>query len=307
MAEANGSAVSEGAGAGEGTGGQPDIVVDDQPWHTTLTDEGMRENPALTRYKTIDDFAKGHLELEKKFGERPNGIQAPGEDATPEDWAAFYKQLPGYPDAADKYEVAPPSAPAGLEIIDEEGFKGFLETMHSSGATKPVVDAAVRWFEKYQSGMYAQAEEADNAATHAASEALRQEWGPEYDYRLAVALEGMSRDNNGDLSWADAVLSTGPDGTKNLMGNSPQFLKAMYELAKFKQHDRFVTGAPGGPASVDAAKQQMDQARVDLREGRITQGDFDQLQERLAPLVYGRDDGLVMGSMTGIDLSEEET
>ena len=304
MAEANGleAAPLETAAPGE-LNPQDSVIVDDQPWYTNLADEALRENPALTRYKSVDDFAKGHLELEKTLGER-TGITPPGDDATPEQMAEFYKQLPGYPESHDKYEVEPPAAPEGMGI-GEADFGSFLQTMHQSGATKQTVDAAVRWFESYNAGLIDQLEKADDAAANSATEALKAEWGANYDYRMNVALEGLAREY-GDLSWADAIISTGQDGQKNLMGNHPQFLKMAYELAVMKGHDRYVVGGRGGPASIQEAQERLSQGRRDLSAGTITESDFNRLQEQLGPLVYGsQNDGLDMAPMTAIDVQSE--
>ena len=124
---------------------------------------------------------------------------------------------------------------------------------------------------------------------------------------MAVALEGLAREYGPDLSWADAVLSKGAEGQVNLMGNQPQFLKMALELAKVKGHARFVPGGAGGPASVQAAQDQLSQARIDLREGKINESDFNRMQERLGPLIYGGDgDGLQMNSITAIDVQDDE-
>lgn len=308
METANGLPASD-APAGD-VNPSPDVVIDgpgDQPWYSTLADESFRTHESVTQHNSIDDLVKSHINLEKKLGERPSGIQPPGENATPEEWSAFYKQLPGYPEAHDKYEIAPPAVPEGVPNVTEEEFGSFLQTMHQSGATKPVVDAAVRWFETYNSQLFAAADEANNTASANAEQMLRQEWGANYEYNMAVALEGLAREYGPDLSWADAILSKGTDGQVNLMGNQPQFLKMALELAKVKGHARFVPGGAGGPASVQAAQDQLSQARSDLREGKITDSDFSQLQERLGPLVYGGDgDGLQMGSITAIDVRDDE-
>lgn len=293
-------------GTEQGDGGAPIIgdVVTSAPWHSTLTDEGLRTDPELTRYKTVEDLAKAHKELSG----RPAGLQVPGKDARPEDWQAFYKQLPGYPAAPDKYGVKPPEMPEGAPNLPPEAFAGFLQVAHSKGLTDAQVSAMVEWWQGYNAEQWQSLGQSQQQQQSQGYDALRKTWGPLTDRNLTIATEGLRREFGPEgLGWLDAAMGKDASGAPQLLGNHPQLIQMAYELAMAKGHDRFVPGGRTGVGSPQEAQERIAQGRADLREGRISPSDFDALQLRYGPLAYSPRNGedIRVGVLTGVDFGDE--
>lgn len=114
---------------GSGTGGDAGAAA----WLDQFSAEGgAGDNPSNRDYlkakgfKSIDDLASSYREAEKAI--RDSGrIAVPGDDATPEQLAAFHKAI-GVPEKPDAYEVA---ALEGHELDD-----GLI------GAMRPIAHAA---------------------------------------------------------------------------------------------------------------------------------------------------------------------
>src|SRR6185369_12579211 len=98
-------AVTTGAGAGEVTGGEvtgAEVTGGESQspeWMAGLPDD-LKGDATLTRYKSLDDLARGHLETKKLASSK---LIIPGDGATDEDWGKFYDAL-GRPESPDKYE-----------------------------------------------------------------------------------------------------------------------------------------------------------------------------------------------------------
>ena len=80
----------------------------------TFGDATLQQSPSLQRYKSADDLGNAYLRLEQKLGQRP--LDIPGQDAAPEAWQAFWKQLPDYPESDEKYTAQLPQLPEGLDV-----------------------------------------------------------------------------------------------------------------------------------------------------------------------------------------------
>jgi hypothetical protein len=302
MAEAGADGgAGAGAGADTGTG-----AAGATPWTETMfEDAALRTSPTFARYKSADDFARGHLELERKFGERPQGLQVPGQDATPEAVQAFRTAL-GVPQTPDKYTTTAPTMPDGMPQMAPEAFQGFLAEAHKAGMTDAQLAPIVQWYAQYSAQQWQAFQEGEGAQRQAGYEQLKQHWGAMADHNIAVAMEGLRREF-GDTGWVETMVAKDADGRPQLLGNVPQFVQMAYELARLKGHDRFVPGGAHGATSAQDAQERINRARGELREGRMTPADFQAVQQRYGPLAYGSQrDGLQVGAFTGIDLREEE-
>lgn len=262
------------------------------------------DNPALSRYTNGVEFIRGALEREKLIGQK-QGIEPLGEDASPEDRQAWYRNLPGHPNTANDYGIEPPTAPDGAPVaFNQEIFQGFLELAHTHGIPGQAVDAIVRYFETAQANDWQQTVQADQAAESEARQALQSLWGPLTDQNLTIALESARREFGG-LEWMDGLVTTDSQGVQKLIGNAPEFAKVLYEWGVAKGHDRFVAGNGSGVTNVQQATAQLNQARQQYSRGELTPEQYTKIEQQLAPIVYhaareGED--LVVGNgMTAMD------
>lgn len=148
-------------------------------WRSSIKDPDARK---LAESSTdIDHFAKRTLEMRKKLS---SAIVKPGEDAAPEDIAAYRKAL-GIPEEASAYEF--PDLPEGVEMTEEveRSREVWAERFHSldipAGAAKELARLVNEDSAAYQAAQI----EADKAHADAAEAALRKEWrGAEYDLNI---------------------------------------------------------------------------------------------------------------------------
>ena len=285
-----------------------DPSVDTTPWYEThITDEGLRGSPVLQKFQGIEPLAKGYIELEKRIGEKA-GVQFPGEDATPEQWAEFHRQVPGYPEAPDKYGIEAPALPEGV-TLPEGRFDGYLETAHSLGLTKAQAEGIAQWYGQNMATDLEGATASQEAMADQTFDALKQTWGANVDRNVAVAFEGMRREFGEEaMGFLDSLAERGENGQYRMLRATPQFVQMAYEWSRAKGYDRFVPGAPGGPPSKEAAQKAISDARQAVREGKMTSAEFDAIQARNGRIAYDQaDDGLVMsGNLTGADFTDEQ-
>lgn len=99
----------------------------DSKWWGTFGDETIRGFAETKNWKSPEDVVKSYQNLEKIVGSKANALIVPGEDATAEDWAAFYDKT-GRPAAADNYAM-----PDTLK--EDPAMKAFAPVAHELGFT----------------------------------------------------------------------------------------------------------------------------------------------------------------------------
>jgi hypothetical protein len=162
-------------------------------WRDTLP-EDIRSAPELAKYQDIAALAKGHLNQSKLVGAKVEGlVKVPGENATPEEHAAFNKAR-GVPEAPEGYTLKRPQLAAVLGW-NEQAEKNFTAAAHKAGYTPQQAQAAVDF---YGSMLQAQ-HDADRAMEKTAGLALRTEWGANYDANLGIANRALSEYGGNDL------------------------------------------------------------------------------------------------------------
>ena len=197
------------------TGGQP-------PWHDGLNDE-LRNTEAFAEFESASphDLFESLVQNRKFVGK--NRMERPVEGSPPETWEAAWTAL-GRPEQPDGYqlgEIPEGMAEAWTPEIDAE-FKGMG---HGLGLSNDQLAGVHQWMTS-QGAQGQEAGEAQAAAMHEqAVLSLRQEWGGDYDTRIAEAGRAVEA--------IDAM--TGLPGLMNdLVFDTPEetagFVKAMNQL-----------------------------------------------------------------------------
>jgi len=160
---------------------------DNSPWTNALP-ENFRENVNIQKYKSMEDFMNGHVNLVKKIGEK--GIERPGADADQSAWDAFYEKV-GRPTTADGYSdwKAPTHLDAegnehALFELDAEQYKGAREEFHRLGLSDEQAQGVMSL---YANTSISQAEaQAVNqqAVMDETVGKLRQDWGDKFDAKM---------------------------------------------------------------------------------------------------------------------------
>ena len=110
MSDATGSGDTGNPTGGDAPGGGAGAdALNAFDWQTSLGDGYDAHKGAIEAkgWKGPGDVLKAYGELESKLGDPDSLLRIPGENATPEEQAAFHKRL-GVPDASDGYEFQKP-------------------------------------------------------------------------------------------------------------------------------------------------------------------------------------------------------
>lgn len=156
-------------------------------WYEGIEDQGAVAWAKTRGYKLDDpvDVAKhamlGHYNAEKLIGLDRAGrtVVLPKEDATPEEVAAFQAKL-GRPATAKEYKL-----PEGLK--DDPVATTFLDVAHKAGYSQKQLDPVFEFVAQQSQAMQAAQEQAQEAKAQADVQALRTEWGGEFELRSEAA------------------------------------------------------------------------------------------------------------------------
>jgi hypothetical protein len=197
---------------GSGTGNEPKLAA----WTQQLSKE-LRENPeyskGLAGFEKLDDFTRSYFELAKKS-------DIPGEKATPEEVAVFWKKL-GYPDKPENYAVA-----------KEQGAETFISAAHAARLTDGQAQTLWKAVSEGQARQLAAAQQAQAKELAATDAALQKEYGDNYNLAIEYFTRGVG---SGELKAA--LMNAG------LAGN-PQVVKAFIALGRASQE----SGSPKSDA-----------------------------------------------------------
>lgn len=232
-------------------GGTPDPGVD---WRQSLAGDDAEALTALGRYKTGADFLKTFNDAQNtiRSGQHKAPVEAPqlGEEPTDEEKTALatWRGENGIPEEAQGYLE---NLPDGMVLgeADEAQYASFAEAMHDGNESPESVHRALAWYQGQQEEAQAAQVQADKDNQAAASEELRQEWGPEFKPNLNSALNFLKSTTpvmEDGSSVSDMILGGRmADGT--LIGDNPGFLKWLSGIAQEANPAGFI--APGSGLS----------------------------------------------------------
>lgn len=253
-----------------------------------FTDPALQGNASLARYKTLDEFGKGHLELEKKLGTRP--LDVPAEGAPPETWSAFWKQHPDYPTSVEAYTAQLPQLPEGIGAIDEARLKSFRQGAHARGMTNKQLEYVQNFYAeelviKPHLEATQQAEQTLARGEQATMLALKRQYGAGgAEAVVATAREYIRREFGNDAPFLGTLISK--DGEARPLGNIPEFVHMAYQLGLSKGYNQYVQGdGASGMVSLEQAQSQLQAFQQQLLRKEITAQEYDAQVVRLQPLI----------------------
>lgn len=176
----------------------------------------------------IGDVLKSYGELEKKIGQR---VQPPGENAKPEDVAAWRK-ITGAPEKPDDYKIEKP-ADMPPELWNDGLAKGFAELAHKHALPPSAVQEIAKWWNAQQSELYGQAIGQAEAQAAQQIEALKGEWGESFGPNVQAA----SR---------IAKLANLPIDDPSI-GDNPAVIRALHAVSLLVSEDKQMPASGGGP------------------------------------------------------------
>ena len=165
------------------------ILIDDEP----VSDRSffLRGEAELVfmndSIKTIGALAQSYVHAQHSIG--ANKIAIPGENATPEEWNAFYKAC-GRPDTEDGYSHDKVELPDGV-VLDDAQVGKFRRFAFENGLSQKAFEAALA-FDAQRVREHLEAEDAAHNAEYDQTLAkLRTEFGGEFETVVAQCDKAM--------------------------------------------------------------------------------------------------------------------
>jgi len=149
-------------------------------WYGDLPEDLTESKSFFDQFKDRDAFFKSAKETKAALSRKLEGyIKAPGEGASDEDMTAYRSAL-GIPDSPDGYEVQIDGLPEGMDW-DLDALTPFKEIAAAEGVPAKAFAALIAKQAEVEAAMFS----AQQEAIQEASESLMNEWGDDYDYKLA--------------------------------------------------------------------------------------------------------------------------
>lgn len=179
--------------------------------------EEYRNDQNVTKYKTMDEFFKGHKNLVETVGKK--GFILPDEKADPKEWDKVYNTL-GRPEKPEGYKLTMPDKLHPSIKPTPESQSDFFKEAHAAGISNKAADRLNAWYLNKLSGVLTAQDEVTTSTRKAARETLTKEWGAEADNNLKATKAFVER-----IGGKDAADAFGE------LGDNPQVLKFLHKLS----------------------------------------------------------------------------
>ena len=197
---------------------------------------GLREEPSLKTFDSVDKLAKSYVNAVKMIGGNPDNMVAIPDEG--EKWDDFYNKI-GRPEKANDYQFG-----------DENGeLDGFREFAHDTGLTQDQASNILKLYgdiqeeqeEAHQNGL-------EELRTNTTME-LQKEWGKNYDGKMDYAKRAFAQ-------FASPELSQLMD--ESGMGNHPEMLRVFAKVGELMGEDSLVVGTGLGSSQLSPEQAQQE-------------------------------------------------
>jgi len=200
--------------------------------------EGLRDEPSLQTFDSVDKLAKSYVNAVKKIGANPdNLISLPQEG---ESWDNLFNQ------------IGRPEKPDGYDFGDDEGvLDDFREFAHQTGLSQDQAENILNLFGDIQEEEKTQrVKEIEDLALDTKIN-LQKEWGNKYEGKIDMATRAFAQFSSPELK--SIMNETG-------LGNHPEMIRAFSKIGEILGEDSLVVGT--GMGSTQFSPQQ---ARVEIQ------------------------------------------
>lgn len=197
--------VVEGEGGGGDGSNQPPASGEPNAWFEGLADP-LKTDPNITKYKSLDEFANGHLNAVKLIGQK--GVIVPKPDAPQEEIDKFYNTL-GRPEKAEGYKLSNVENLHKSIQVTPEASKAFMEQAHKLGLTNAQADNLNKWYMSVVSQALTNQDKFSEEKLKEVGTKLQQEWGKDYQQNLTLANRFLEKFGSKDI--ATKYLGEGAD------------------------------------------------------------------------------------------------
>ena len=191
--------------------------------------EGLRAEPSLQTFDSVDKLAKSYVNAVKKIGGDPaNLVTIPQEG---ESWDGFFNQI-GRPETPDGYDFGDDP---------DNNLEFYKNAVHELGLTQEQAQNMLELYAQVQ-------EEQDSANKQSASDyavnsqiELKREWQGQYDANLDQAQRAFAQFSSPELN--EMLDETG-------LGNHPELIKAFAKIGGMLGEDRLIVGTGLGQSQI---------------------------------------------------------
>ena len=242
----------------------PDNTETVESWVDTLPDEikttlpqDVIKDPNITKYRTVDEFMKGHVNLVQKIGQK--GVILPNEKSTPEERESFFNQI-GRPSKPEEYKFTKMENIHKSIQVTPESEKVFAGISHKLGLTNEQADGLNKWYMGVIDGTLKQQDQVFEAAKTKAETDLRAEWKDGYDLKKSLAKSVVEK-----FGGPEAVNAIGD------LGNNPAALKLFAKIGESMSEDTFKN--PGTTPKPKDAQTELDAIKGDMKHAYWNEND----------------------------------
>lgn len=200
-------------------------------WREALP-ENIRSEKCLDQIKNVRTLAQSYVHAQHAIG--ANRVAIPGENATAEEWSAFYKAC-GRPDKADDYKQDAVELPEGVTLDDAE-MQEFRKFAFEHGISQKTFEAAVKFDVERARRQAARAEAAQEAEFADTMAKLSTEYGEKRDAVIAQCNKTLQTFGLGQVLAEHGLL------------NNFAVIKALAQIGGSLSESR-LKGAEGVPAA----------------------------------------------------------
>ena len=203
----------------------------------------LRDDPTVSKYDTLEGFAKSHVNLNKLLG--GDKVPKPKDDNDEEGWNRWYAAA-GRPESADKYEFEKPEdLPEGF--YQDEASQSFRNWAYQNGLSQRQAQNLHDLFVKDQLERYVQGQKMVEESRAEAERNFRRAKGPSYEAEVAKARTAMQRFGTDEVR--QKLDATG-------LGNDPVIIDMFAKIGEQLMGESRLKGpaAPSAPGPEDVDK-----------------------------------------------------
>ena len=224
----------------------------------------LRADPNISKYKSLEELAKGHLETVKLVGRK--GVIVPNEKDSPEMHEAYRKAL-GVPSKPEEYKFTSIDNLHPEIKMTPEASGGFAQLAHKFNLTQSQADGLLGWYMTEASNGLLKRDEASTLARKDAETKLRSEWGDNFNNNIALANRVVNK-----FGGKDALEAFGE------LGNKPGVLKFLAGLGKKMSEDSISRGESSDlTLTTDSAKKKIESMNRTIQGMKGDEPDYQKL------------------------------
>ena len=163
-------------------------------WHDSFSDDALKADESIKKYKTLDDFGKAFKEKDSLIGRK--GVILPNEK-DPKDVERYLNEL-GRPTEAKNYANPEMEIEEDMkQFYSEDKLEGFKNIAHKHGLTQKQFEGLTKEYSENQLAEIKGILQAQNQQREAETKGLMNEWLVDYDAntkQAELALKAFSKD-----------------------------------------------------------------------------------------------------------------